>query len=271
MKRICLPISILIFIAAMLITGCGKKEDFARPQLPSAPPPSSPPAPPLVQAVPDEAPVFQAIATLEGSTRTDVRARVAGFLVRQDYHEGASVRPGDLLFELDARPFQAALDQARARLADKQAHAASGAELDAARTALTAAEVNLAATRIVAPVGGIAGNAVPGLGDWIEARTLLTTISTVDPIKAVFSLPKKFYADNADRIDKIRALAPDARPQTLVLFLADGTPYPHKGRWDAIDPGAPASNRPVTVSALFPNPDGALRPGEYVKVGEGGP
>jgi multidrug efflux pump subunit AcrA (membrane-fusion protein) len=244
MKKNFPRIAILSFITAMSVTGCGKKEEAGSP-VPPSPPPLSQPAPasvvPVTKAVEEEkeARGFEAIAVLEGSTSTEVDARVSGYLIRQDYQEGAFVKQGDLLFEMDARPFQAA-------------------------------QVNLAATRIAAPVGGMAGVAVPGLGDWIRAGAPLTTISAADPMKAVFTLPKQFYADNSDRIAKVLALAPEARPETLELVLADGTRYSHKGRWDFIGGPASASSGPV-ASALFANPDRVLRPGEYVKIDEGNP
>jgi membrane fusion protein, multidrug efflux system len=279
MTRIYRRIAFLTFIAAMLVTGCGKKEEAVSP-VPPSPPPSAPPPsqqapPPVVQvtkAVEEEkeARGFEAIAVLEGATSTEVDARATGYLIRQDYQEGASVKQGDLLFEMDARPFAAALDEAKAGLADKRARSAMAADVDAAQAAVTAAQVNLAATRIAAPVGGMAGRAVPGLGDLIRAGALLTTISTVDPMKAVFTLPKQFYLDNSERIAKVLALAPESRPETLELVLADGTRYSHKGRWDFIGAPASASSGPV-ASALFPNPDRALRPGEYVKVDESNP
>ena len=225
----------------------------------------------IAEAVPDVIPGFQAIASLEGSSSAEVHTRVAGFLIRQNYREGASVRPGELLFEMDARPFQEALDQAKANLADKQAQAAPRSEIDAAQAAVTAAQLNLGETKIVAPVGGIAGASMPGPGDWIEPGKPLASIATADPIKAVFTLPKKFYLDNANRIAKVLALPPEARPETLALVLADGTRYPRQGRWDSIEIGAPDSNQPVTVYALFPNPDLVLRPGQFVKVNEAGP
>jgi len=276
MKRICLHITVPAFVAAMLIAGCGKKEGTVpSPQPPASPPPAPAapsilPTPPVVQvtkAVPEVAAGFQVIGVLEGSSSTEVHSRVTGYLVRQDYQEGASVRQGDLLFEMDTRPFQAALDLAKATLADKQAHSAAQAEVDAARAAVTAAQANLGWTKIVAPVGGMAGRAASGLGDWIGPEAPLTTISTVDPIRAVFTLPKKFYVDNSDRIAKILALAPEARPETLELVLADGTPYAQKGQWDSMGRPASTSSGPVAC-ALFANPGRVLRPGEYVKVGE---
>ena len=249
----------------MLVAGCGKKQEVAPPAVP-------PPVVQVTKAAPEEPSGFQVIAILAGSSNTEIHARVAGYLIRQDYQEGASVRQGDLLFEMDIRPFQAALNQAKASLAEKQARSAS--DVDAAQAAVTAAQADLDCTKIVAPVGGVAGRAgpslgaMPGLGDWIGPGTPLTTISTVDPIKVIFTLPKKFYLDNSDRIAKVLALAPEARPETIELVLPDGTPYSRKGRWDSMGRPASASTGPVAC-ALFPNPDQRLRPGEYAKVGEG--
>jgi membrane fusion protein (multidrug efflux system) len=268
MKRIVLHVAVVAFVAAMLVAGCGKKEEAAPLAPPSAPPPPAPPAVQVTKAVPEETAGFQAIAVLAGLSNTEIHARVAGYLIRQYYHEGVSVRQGDLLFEMDARPFQAALDQAKARLADKRARSAPQPDIDAAQVAVTAAQAELGCTKIVASIGGVAGRAMSGLGDWIGPGTPLTTISTVDPIKAVFTLPKKFYLDNSDRIAKVLALAPEARPETIELVLSDGTPYSRKGRWDSMGRPASASTGPVAC-ALFPNPDRVLRPGEYVKVGEG--
>jgi membrane fusion protein (multidrug efflux system) len=247
MKRICLSSAILTFAAAMLLTGCGKKEEAAPRPLPPVPPPTLPVVQ-VAKAVEEEkeARGFQAIALLEGSTNTEIHARVAGYLIRQDYQEGAVVKAGDLLFLIDPKLSQADLAKLQGN-------------------------INSGYTRITSPVNGVAGKAVPGLGDWIGPGTPLTTISTVKPIKAVFALPKKFYLDHSDRIAQVLALAPEARPETLELVLADGTPYSHKGRWDSIERPAPASTGPVTACALFPNPDRVLRPGQYVKVGEGNP
>jgi len=268
MNRIHPHVAGLAFLAAMLLAGCGKKEEAP----PAAPQFTPTPAPPVVQAAksaPEEDAGFQVIAILEGSTQTEIRARVSGFLIRQDFQEGASVKQGDLLFEIDARPFQAALEKAKANLSDKQAHAAPRVDLDAAQAAVTVAQADLASTKIVSPVTGMAGKAIPSLGDWIVPGTPVITISSADPIKAVFTLPKKFYEDHSERIAKVLALAPEARPDSLQLVLADGTAYSRKGRWDSMGTPVSASSGPV-ASALFPNPDHALRLGEYVKVIEGG-
>jgi membrane fusion protein (multidrug efflux system) len=253
MKRICL--SLAGFAFAVLLTGCGKKEEAVPRPLPPVPPP----VPPVVQITKAkllEAPAFTAIATLEGSTRTEIHARIGGYLIRQDYHEGAFVKQGALLFEMDARPFQAALEKAKADLIDKQAHSTAQAEVDAARAAVKTAQDNLNETKVFAPSEGVVGRAGQGLGDLIPADAPLTTLSTVDPIKAVFILPKKFYLDNSKQLAQA----------SFELLLAGGTPYSHKGKWGSVDVGAQASSNPVTACVLFPNPDRVLHPNQYAKV-----
>ena len=266
MKGLIPRLALFSFAVALVLTVLEKKDKAVTPtQQPHFP---TPPVVQVARALPDKLPYFTAVATLEGSTETEVHARVAGYLVRQDYQEGASVRQGDLLFEMDSRSFLAAIEQAKAKLAEKQAHSTSRAEVDAAQAALNTAQQNLADTKILAPAAGIVGGAIPGLGDWIGPQMPLTTISTVDPIKAVFALPKDFYQDHSDQIAEILALSPQARPETLELILADGSRYPRQGHWDSVDVAMPNSNRPITIYALFPNPDLVLRPGQYVRVSE---
>ena len=251
--RVTLRNAILIFAAAvLLLTGCGKKEEKAAP-------PAPPPAPPVVQVAkpaPEEAPVFTAIATLDGSTSTEIRARGSGYLVRQDYQDEEAVKRGDLLFELDARQFLADLKKAKADMADKVARVVTKDQLDAARSSVGAAQRNVDGTKIFAPRDGVAGRAVPGLGDLVNRDTLLTTISTVDPIRVAFALPRKVYPDNPEQIAQA----------SFELLLADGTLYPEKGKFDHVDLPAQTSPGAITVYVFFPNPDLVLRPGQYAKV-----
>jgi len=265
-KRNHLRAAFLVFAAAPWLAGCGRQE-----KAPAAEPPAPPPQPAVVETTPKAASGFNAIATLDGSVNIEIHARITGFLIRQDYKEGAFVKRDDLLFEIDPRPLQVALDRAKAALADEQAHFASPSEVDAARTAVRMAQSDLADTKIVAPIDGVGGRAMPGPGDLIHPGALLTTISRIDPIKAIFAVPKKLYLDNFGPMAKVFALPPEARSEALEILLEDGTPYPHRGKWDSIDTPVPASMGPVTASALFPNPDRALRPGQYVKIRAAGP
>jgi RND family efflux transporter MFP subunit len=290
MKRIYPLVVGLISMAALLLAGCGKKEEMA------------PPAPPevLVMAAAEaDVPIFsEAIATLDGSTNTQIHAQVSGYLIRQAYQEGSVVKPGDLLFEIDPKPFQADLDKAQADLANKQAQAlrtrqnldrytalvksgavsqqeyqnevqsnlSAQADVDAAQASVTTAKINLGYTRITSPITGVAGRAIPGVGDLISPSVTLTTVSTVDPIQADFTLPEQFYLDHADGIAKVSAMPLQDRPESIEMILADGTPYPKKGRFYYVNRQIQTSTGALTAYALFPNPDRVLRPGQYVKV-----
>lgn len=290
MKRIYLCRALLLITGALALASCGKKEAAA------------PPAPPTVlyvEATQEDIPIFsEAIATLDGSTNTQIHAQVSGYLIKQAYTQGSVVKQGDLLFEIDPKPFQADLDKAQASLANAQAqllrtkqdldryatlvksgavsqqeyqnqvqtNLSAQANVDGAQASVTTAQINLGYTKITAPITGIAGNAIAQLGDLISPNTNLTTISTVDPIKAGFTVTEQFYLDNANRFAKVSAIPLADRPAHLDLVLADGTPYPKKGQFDYVDRQIQTSTGAIMVYALFPNPDRVLRPGQYVKV-----
>jgi membrane fusion protein (multidrug efflux system) len=281
---------ILTFTAALLLAGCGKQEE------------APPPAPPVVlvtDATQADVPIFsEAIATLNGSTNTQIHSQVSGYLLQQAYQEGSVVKAGDLLFQIDPKPFQADLDKAQATLANKQAqflrtkqdldrytalvksgavsqqeyqsevqnNLSAQADVDAAQASVVTAQINLGYTKITSPIAGVAGTAIPGVGDLISPSMTLTTVSTVDPIQAEFTLPEQFYLDNADRIAKVSSVPLQDRPESIELLLADGTPYPKKGRFYYVNRQIQTSTGAITAYALFPNPDRVLRPGQYAKV-----
>jgi membrane fusion protein (multidrug efflux system) len=236
------------------------------------------------------------VGSLDGFVNAQVRAQVPGYLVRQDYKEGSAVRQGDLLFEIDPRPFAAVLAQAEGALAQAQAQlgkaeldvsrytplardkAISQEELDnavqarlaaeaqvaSARAAVDQARLNLGFTRITAPVDGISGLIRAQVGDLVGPTTgALTTVSTVDPIKAYFPISEQAYLGFRER----KAGAP-AIPAgtTFELTLSDGSKYDRTGEFYAIDNQVDGNTGTVRVVALFPNPDGLLRPGQYAKV-----
>jgi len=208
------------------------------------------------------------------------------------------VKPGDLLFQIDPKPFQADLDKAVATLASKQAqlqatkqvldrytglvktgaisqqeyqnqlqtNLSAQADVDAAQASVTTAKINLGYTKITSPIIGVAGRAIPGVGDLIGTSMTLTTVSTVDPIQADFTLPEQFYLNNAERIDKAAAVPLQDRPANIELILADGTVYPQKGRFYYLNRQIQTATGAITAYALFQNSDRILRPGQYAKV-----
>jgi membrane fusion protein (multidrug efflux system) len=236
------------------------------------------------------------IGSLDGFVNAQIRAQVSGYLVKQTYREGSAVRKGDPLFEIDPRPFAAALAQAEGQLAQAQAQLGK-AELDVARytplardkaisqeelddavqgrlaaeaqvasaqAAVDQARLNLSFTHIVSPIDGIAGLIRAQIGDLVGPSTgALTTVATVDPIKAYFPISEQAYLE-------FRGREPDAPsfPAGIAfdLVLADGSTYPGKGAFFAIDNQVDGNTGTLRAAAIFPNPKGLLRPGQYARV-----
>jgi len=236
------------------------------------------------------------VGTLDGFVNAQVRAQVSGYLVKQDDREGSAVRQGDLLFEIDPRPFAAALSQAEGVLAQAQAQhgkaeldvarytplarsmAISQEELDnavqarlaaeaqvaSARAAVDQARLNMGFTRIVSPVDGISGLIRAQIGDLVGPTTgALTTVSNVDPIKAYFPISEQAYLAFRGRDAGAPAIPAGT---TFELVLSDGSKYGRKGEFYAIDNQVDGNTGTVRVVAVFPNPEGLLRPGQYAKV-----
>lgn len=261
-----------------------------------------PPGPPGVVVAPvtqRDVPIYKEwVGSTDGSTNAAIRAQVTGYLVKQAYEDGTEVKRGGLLFELDPRPFQAALDQAKATLAQGQAQqgkteldvkrytplakekAISQEELDdaiqsnlAAKAQVLAtmavveqAQLNLGFTKIVAPIDGIVGIAKVGVGDLISPSSgELTTMSTVDPIKVNFFISEHEYLRASKQRD-FRGWHESGRGPEIELLLADGSAYAFKGYINAADRQVDPKTGTIQVSGLFSNPKRVLRPGMFVRV-----
>src|SRR6267142_2470406 len=237
------------------------------------------------------------IATLDGYVNAQVRPQVSGYLVTRNYREGAPVRKGDGLFEIDPRPFNAALAQARAQVAQAeaqlaksardverdtplaeqqaiarsqldteiQAHRAAQANVQSLRAAAEAAELNVGFTKVTSLIDGVAAIATAQIGDLVGPATLLTTVSQVSPIKAYFAVSEVDYLQMAGRING-GGKAPWAGGAALTLVLADDSVYPRSGSFLAADREIEAKTGTIRISATFPNPDRTLRPGQYGRV-----
>ena len=283
----------------------------------SAPRPHPQPPPPLVKVVHVEqhdVPIYgEWIGTLDGMVNAEIKAQVSGYLLSQHYTEGSVVRKGQLLFALDPRPFQAALDQARGQLAQAnaqklqaeanqgktqldvnrytplakaraiteqdldnavQANLAAKALVEAATAAIVTAnaavetaQLNLGFTNIRSPIDGIAGLALTQVGSLVNAgSTSLTTVSTVDPIKAYFTATEQEYLRYV-RMNPIESeREAHTRELALELVLAGGTTYSQKGRFYVADREVNPQTGAIRLAGLFPNPGNILRPGQYGRV-----
>jgi membrane fusion protein (multidrug efflux system) len=274
-----------LFLALFLV-GCHKKT-----------PPAAPQEVEFITVTPTNVPIYEEwIGTLDGFVNAQIRAQVTGYLQTQAYAEGSEVRQGQLLFQIDPRPFQATLDQARARLAqDKaqagrtdqdmrryiplakeqaisqqelddsvQANLAAAAQVQADEAAVTNAQLNLSFTSITSPVDGIAGTALGQIGDLVgHAGSLLTTVSTVNPIKVYFQVSEQSYLTFWRRLfEETNA----SQNFPLQLILGDGSVYPEQGKFYYVDRQVNLQTGTLEVFGLFPNTNYVLRPGQYGRV-----
>jgi membrane fusion protein, multidrug efflux system len=281
----------VIALALIALSGaaCEKK---------TAPPTATPPEVLVVTAGTRDVPVHREwVGTLDGSENAEIRARVNGYLLKRHYQEGTLVKKGDLPFEIDPRPMQAALAEAKSQLEQAKAmQLASAAE--AARSeelfkkqAISAAEhtnktqlnesnvakiaaleanvrqseLNLEFCRVVSPVEGVAGISTAQLGDLVGSTTVLTSVSTLDPMKVVFPISEVEYLASADKTQTLLTKPLEERAETLELILADGKTFPHKARLLSVDRQVNASGT-ILVTALVKNPGSTLRPGLFVRA-----
>ena len=278
-------------LALLLAAGCGKEK--------KAPPPP-PPTVEVSEVIRKDVPVYMEwVGTTDGLVNATIQAQVTGYLVKQNYREGEFVKKGQVLFEIDPRTFQAAVDAAKGSLAQAEArwetakanlqrvrplaakNAVSqkdlddniGAELssraavESAKAQLDTAQLNLGFTRVDSPVDGIAGIAKAQIGNLVGPGQIqeLTAVSTVDPIKAYIAVSEQEYM-KFRRKQGVKTAESSAEAIPLELILADGTVYPHKGRVALADRQVDVKTGTMRIGALFPNPGNLLRPGQYGTV-----
>src|SRR5246127_960337 len=264
---------------------------------------AAPPPPPVVEVAPvtqKDVPVQgEWVGTLEGYVNAQISPQVSGYLIRQDYQEGALVKKGQLLFEIDPRPFQAVLDQAKGQLAqaearmanaeinvkrdipeaeahaipqsqldtDTQALLAAKASVEADQAAVEQASINLGYTKVVSLIDGIAGVNTVQVGNLVGPASVLTAISQVNPIKVYFPISEQEYLRMADgggpgSVDFIT----HASRIPLQLTLGDGSTYPHPGRIIFADRQVNTQTGTIQIVGEFTNSKNLLRPGQYARI-----
>jgi len=274
-----------------LATGCGKK------QVVSA---GGPPEVEVAAVVQQDVPLYtECISTLDGYVNAQIQPQVTGYLMKQNYTEGTIVHEGQVLFEIDPRPFDAALQQAKGQLAqaeaqlgktrldvardtplakesaipqaqldnDIQANEAAQAMVSAAKAQVEQAQLNLDFTKVRSLVNGVAGLAKGQIGDLVGPTTILTTVSQVEPIKAYFAISEQEYLRLAGRISAVAEGRRRAGAQKILeLVLSDGTVYSHKGWVVLADRQVDVKTGTIRLAGAFDNPGGILRPGMFGRV-----
>jgi|HubBroStandDraft_6_1064221.scaffolds.fasta_scaffold20252_3 membrane fusion protein (multidrug efflux system) len=240
------------------------------------------------------------VATLDGYVNAQIQPQVSGYLIKQDYREGSVVQSGQVLFEIDPRPFQATLDQAEGQLAQAlaqlaladinvkrdtplaAAHAIAQSQLDndvqqqasqraSVRTAqanVEQAQLNLGFTRVRSLVTGIAGRAQTQVGNLVSASTTLTTVSQVNPIKVYFAISEQEYLALSGRVkaEGKADLLSSGNTVPLQLTLGNGNTYPYKGQIVFVDRQVNPQTGTLQIAGSLPNPQNLLRPGQFGRI-----
>src|SRR5437899_1292730 len=282
---------IIVLICLSLSLGCSRKPAQAPVNAPEV----------LVTTVtPQDVPrVLERVATLDGFINANINAQVQGYIVSRDYQEGSVVKRGDLLFQIDPRPFEAALAQAKATSAKDQATQAksdadekraldlfnkkvisdqerdtamaaagsSRASVQADEAAVKQAELNLGYTKIISPIDGVAAIANAQVGDLVGPMTgPLTSVSQLDPIKAIVTAGEGPFTDFISRHPDADERQRYVSSLEFNLILGNGNVYPQKGKFYALDRNLDPKTGAIRYEVTFPNPGNILRPGQFGKV-----
>jgi RND family efflux transporter MFP subunit len=290
MKPVILVASLLI--AVSLSTGCSRK--------PAQTDPTTPPEVLVTTVEPQDVPrVLERVATLDGFINANINAQVQGYIISRDYKEGSVVKVGDPLFQIDPRPFEAVLAQAQGTLAKDKANQAktdadekraldlfkkqvisdserdtaiaaaqsTRANVEADQAAVQQAQLNLGYTKIIAPIEGIAGFANAQVGDLVSPTTgPLTTVSQIDPIKAIVTTGEGPFTDFVSRHPDAKERDAYVKSLQFDLILGNGEVYPQKGKFYALDRSLDPRTGSIHYQVIFPNPGNILRPGQFGKV-----
>ena len=280
-----------IFAAAIAVVPSGCKKATA----PAAPPVSEVFVTDVVQR---DVPVYSDfVGTTVGFVNAQIYPKISGYLLKQDYRDGSHVHANQLLFEIDDRPYKAALDQVLGDLGQQQAEykknkqdldkytplyqqqviarqefdhvtqttRASAAAVASAQAAVETAKLNLGWTKVYSPIDGVAAIAQAQVGDLLNTTTLLTTISQLDPIKVTFPIPEKDYMQFAAQINAVEnGVTLPVLP--FQMILDNGKTYQHLGQFYAANRQVDIQTGTIQIQATFPNPDNILRPGQYAKI-----
>ncbi|HET6266100.1 MAG TPA: efflux RND transporter periplasmic adaptor subunit [Acidobacteriota bacterium] len=251
----------------------------------------------VTQVTQRDVPVYmELVGQTRGFQDVDIRARVEGYLDSMNFREGSFVKKGDLLYQIDPKPFEAQVAASKANLVTAQARLtkmqtdvdrltplakiqavsqkelddavanrdAAKAQVDAEKAKLDQAQLDLGYTQVTAPLDGLIGTTNVKVGNLVGRgeNTLLDTISVIDPILFRCGLSEAEYLDLARRAEELKKQLA-GKPVEVQLILADGTIHPNTGRLDAIERAVDPTTGTLSVQFSFPNPDKLIRPGQY--------
>jgi membrane fusion protein (multidrug efflux system) len=315
--------ALLAAASTALLAGCGGKSAASTTQ--GTPPPVQVRVSTVTR---QDVPIYgDWVATLDGYVNANIQPHVSGYLIKQNYREGSFVHKDEILFEIDPRPFQAALNQAEGQLAQAkgqlseaegqvgqsqaqlklaemnvrrdtplaQAHAIPQSQLDtevqaqaqnealvrtntagiqSAKAAIQAAEanvdqaqLNLGFTHVRSLIDGIAGIASVQIGNLVGTTTVLTTVSSVNPIKAYFSISEQEYLELAGKMHSSGSdLLREGSGIPLQLTLSNNQVYPHPGHMIFADRQVDPQTGTIRVVGAFANPGNVLRPGQFGRI-----
>src|SRR6185369_9837710 len=284
------PVLVLSLTYVLMLVGCATRA--------SAPPPT-PPIVEVVSVVQQDVPIYSEwVAVLDGYVNAQIQPHVSGYLIKQNYKEGSVVGKGDVLFQIDPRPFIAALDQAKAQLAQAeaqlgkakldverdtplaQARAIAQSQLDteiqaklgaealvlAAKANIEQAQLNVEWTKVTSLVSGIAGIAQVQIGNLVGPSSVLTSVSQVNPIKAYFTVSEQEFMDFHRRFPTPRSVEEERKRIPLELLLSDGSVYDRTGTIFFADREVNPATGAIRIAGVFPNPNSLLRPGGYGRI-----
>jgi membrane fusion protein (multidrug efflux system) len=275
-----------------------RKVDGA-PKLEAAPPPAGPVAVRAVVVRPETVPVrMRFLGQTEGSQVVEIRARVAGYLVERSFKEGERVGKGQKLFQIDSRPFDVALTQARAALTSAEATLAranmqakrlgelraqgggsqqeledwqtqarvAAAQVEERKAEIAAAELQRGYTSIESPIAGRIGRALKDTGSYVDAgqNALVAVVQQVDPMYVRYAVTEQEVLQFQRQVSEGRLDAPPIDQIGLEVQLSDGSVYPHPGRINFVDVGVDATTGTSVIRGQVPNPDDVLKPGQFV-------
>ena len=283
----------LLVAAAALVAGCQQANSQPHPGMQA-------PSVSVVTVEPRSVPAtFEYVGQTAGSREVEVRARVAGIVLKRNYREGSTVREGQSMFIVDPAPFEVAAARAEAALASAEAKLAQArrnaarlkplyevraasqkdyddatsleqvaeAEVKTARANVADTQLNLRYTRVEAPVTGIAGRAQRSEGNYVSgADALLTTVSQIDPIYVLFGVSDEERLRLAREAESGQLSLPKDGRFDVTVKLADGSVYSKAGKLTFSDVRVSGQTGTAEARAELPNPSGLLHPGQFVRI-----